>query len=148
MSPVVEPDAIDTLSGRPDETTVHAGGDTYHLRGINFDEVDHQRIVDFQGQFDEREGQVFHVDSFEFVPYTVLNGRLRVEELCKMKCDDWLLFDVEQGGQTYTFGLAWDRDEYPELWQRQGREVSLAGDICGGRNWLGLYGFGVRYICE
>jgi hypothetical protein len=65
-----------------------------------------------------------------------------------MVCDQWLLFDVEQGGQTYTFGLAWDREQYPELWKRKGREVTLAGDVSGGRNWLGLYYFEVRAICE
>jgi hypothetical protein len=152
MSPVVERDrirgAIDSLSGAPGETTVHAGGDSYRLRGIDFDEAEHGRMVDLQGRLDEQDGRVFYVESYEFVPYAVLSGRLRVEELCKMKCDDWLLFDVEQGGQTYTFGLAWSRDKYPELWKLRGQQVALAGDLYSGRNWLGLYSFGVRYICE
>lgn len=157
MSPIVEPGhiqpdfirgSIDTLSGDPGETTVDVEGGTYHLRGVVFDEGDQGRIVDLLGQRDEQDPLVFHVARYEYVPYAVLTGRLWVEELCKMKCDDWLLFGVEQGGQSYTFGLAWKRSKYPELWQRTGRQVTLAGDLYAGRNWLGLYSFNVRYVCE
>lgn len=108
---------------------MHVDGDTYYLRGIAFDERDQRRVVDVRGQTDEQDPQVFCVERYEYVPCAVLTGRLWVKELCKMARDDWLLFGVEQEGQRYTFGLAWNRDKYPELWRRTGGEVTLAGDL-------------------
>jgi hypothetical protein len=135
-------------SDDPEAMMVHSLQGTFRLRGVDLDESVHGRVVEFQGVRDGQDEAVFHVESYDLVPYAVLRGRLRVEELCKMVCNDWLLFDAQQSGEVTTFALTWDRSKYPGLWELQGSRVTLAGDVFGERNWLGLFGLRVRFRCD
>jgi hypothetical protein len=95
------------------------------------------------------EDGVFFVEYYEVMPYAVLTGQLRIlEYICKEVCNDWLLFDVEQGGVTYTYALSLYSNLYPKLWELTGTQVSLAVDIYNGRDYLGYYQLKERFFCK
>jgi hypothetical protein len=136
-----------TVYGDGEQRTVSLAGSDLTLQGVTFGSEDHGRIVELEGQVDPQEEGVFRVARWRFAPAAVLDGRLRRDEYCKMVCNEWLLFDVEQGGREYTLALHWGPERYPGLWEQAGSEVRLAGDIHG-ENWLGFKVFRVRYICR
>lgn len=136
---------VDTISGDLTETTASVDGHTYHLKGIDFDEKDHRRLVEFTGKVDPQNDSIFEVEAYRFIPYTVLTGRLRKQRICRMACFDALMFDVQYNNDIYTFALG-PLDQLPELWEKIGKTVTLAGVIYTG-HWIG-YTFDIRYICK
>jgi hypothetical protein len=125
----------------------------YVLRGETFDETLKGRIVEIYGEVltetDLENQGVFLVRSYEVIPYAVLTGQLSIaEKICRELCSDWLLFEVEQDGKSYTYALSSYSNLYPILWERAGTQVNLAVDIYPDRDFMHYYVLEPRFFCD
>jgi len=140
---------IDITSGTSVEPTIYLENSKYILQGQDFGNELQRRIIEVYGQVDPENEGIFLVKAFEAIPYAVLIGQLWIREyVCREQCHDFLLFDVEQNGKTYTFSLSTYSNMYPKLWELAGSQVSLAADILSGPDYLDYYRLNLRFLCK
>jgi hypothetical protein len=122
----------------------------YALKGmVDIDEEMHRRVIEVYGEKDAADLGIFYVHQYEFLPFAVIQGTLRVDEfICREACVDFLLIDIEQSGETYTFDLSSFPHIYPNLWDLVGSEVKLAADIYPGENIWDYNRLIPRYLCR
>jgi hypothetical protein len=136
-------------SGASVEPIIRLENSQYTLRGMDFSDDLHHRIIEVLGNVSSENDGVFWVEAYEVIPYAVLTGQLRIREyVCRESCNDWLLFDVEQNGKTYTYALSHYSNLYPKLWDQAGSQVSLAVDIYDGQDYMHYYILKPRFLCK